>query len=107
VAQDGSGHRFTVGNGRTMPFVSEIEGELPAHDGKSTIITADDLINLELDPGKPNLACCESLAGRTADAVEHLRRAIEMSDEFRVNAKDDADLDPIRDEPAFKQLVGD
>jgi hypothetical protein len=30
VAQDGSGHRFTVGNGHTMPFVTEIEGELPA-----------------------------------------------------------------------------
>jgi hypothetical protein len=56
VAQDGSGHRFTVGNGRTMPFVSEIEGELPAHDGKSTIITADDLMNLDLDPGKPLIA---------------------------------------------------
>jgi hypothetical protein len=25
-----------------------------------------------------NVACCESLAGRTADAVEHLRRAIDM-----------------------------
>jgi hypothetical protein len=54
-----------------------------------------------------NLACCESLAGRTRDAVDHLRRAIEMSEEFRVNAKDDSDLDPIRDEPAFKRLVGD
>jgi hypothetical protein len=35
-----------------------------------------------------NLAYCESLAGRTADAVEHLRRAIDTS------------------EPAFKELVG-
>ncbi len=54
-----------------------------------------------------NLACCESLAARTTDAVDHLRCAIEMSDEFRGHAKDDSDLDPIRDEPAFKQLVGD
>jgi tetratricopeptide (TPR) repeat protein len=30
-----------------------------------------------------NLACCESLAGRTADAVEHLRLAIERSERFR------------------------
>src|SRR5437870_5859795 len=28
-----------------------------------------------------NLACCESLTGRTADALEHLRRAIELSDQ--------------------------
>ncbi len=54
-----------------------------------------------------NLACCESLTGRTSDALDHLRHAVEMSEEFRHNAKTDSDLDPIRDEPAFKQLIGD
>ena len=53
-----------------------------------------------------NLACCESLAGRTADAVEHLRHAIDLSEQFRSYAKDDSDFDPIRDEPAFKELIG-
>jgi hypothetical protein len=53
-----------------------------------------------------NLACVESLSGRTADAVDHLRRAIELSDEFRDFAKGDSDLDAIRDDPAFKELVG-
>jgi hypothetical protein len=53
-----------------------------------------------------NLACCESLAGRTTDAIDHLRRAIDMSERFRAYARDDSDLDPIRDEPAFKELVG-
>jgi len=52
-----------------------------------------------------NLACCESQCGRTSDALGHLRRAIEMSEEFRDSAKDDPDLDPIRDEPAFRQLT--
>jgi len=52
-----------------------------------------------------NLACCESLSGRTSDALDHLRHAIEMSEEFRDSAKQDSDLDPIRDEPAFKQLI--
>jgi hypothetical protein len=54
-----------------------------------------------------NLACCESQCGRTNAAIDHLRRAIEMSEEFRAAAKTDSDLDPIRAEPAFKQLVGD
>jgi hypothetical protein len=54
-----------------------------------------------------NLACCESRCGRTTDALIHLRQAIEMSDEFRASAKTDADLDPIRHEPAFHQLVND
>ena len=53
-----------------------------------------------------NLACCESLAGRTDDALEHLRQAIELMDGMRQYAKGDSDLDPIREEPAFKELVG-
>jgi hypothetical protein len=53
-----------------------------------------------------NVACCESLAGQTTDAVDHLRRAIDMSERFRAYAEDDSDFDPIRDEPAFKELVG-
>jgi hypothetical protein len=53
-----------------------------------------------------NLACCESLAGRTEDAIEHLRHAAERSEQLREYAKGDSDFDPIRDEPAFKEVVG-
>jgi hypothetical protein len=52
-----------------------------------------------------NLACCESLIGQRTDALDHLRRAIELSDEFRENAKTDVDLDAIRDEPGFRDIV--
>ncbi|HEY3088299.1 MAG TPA: hypothetical protein VGJ59_09570 [Jatrophihabitantaceae bacterium] len=52
-----------------------------------------------------NLACCESLAGRTTAALEHLRRAIDMSEEFRGHAKLDSDLDAIRNQRAFGQLI--
>ncbi len=52
-----------------------------------------------------NVACCESLAGRTADAIDHLRLAIERSEKFREFAAGDTDLDPIREEPAFKELM--
>jgi hypothetical protein len=52
-----------------------------------------------------NLACCESQCGRRSDALGHLRQAIEMSEEFRHAAKGDSDLDAIRDEPAFRQLI--
>ena len=53
-----------------------------------------------------NLACCESLAGRTDDAILHLRQAIERSEQFRPLAAEDSDFDPIREESAFKELVG-
>ena len=53
-----------------------------------------------------SVACCESLAGRTTDALVHLRTAIELSEQFRAYATDDSDFDPIREETAFNELVG-
>jgi glyoxylase-like metal-dependent hydrolase (beta-lactamase superfamily II) len=64
---------------------------------------------LEARPDQPNLfynvACCESLAGRTADAIEHLRHAIDMWEGCRSMAQGDSDFDPIREEPAFQELM--
>jgi tetratricopeptide (TPR) repeat protein len=54
-----------------------------------------------------NLACCESLAGRPADAAEHLRRAVEIAPRFRDSARHDLDFDPIRNDPGFKELVAE
>jgi uncharacterized Ntn-hydrolase superfamily protein len=45
-----------------------------------------------------NLACVESLAGVRADAVAHLRRAIELEPSYRGLARSDRDFEPIRDE---------
>ena len=52
-----------------------------------------------------NVACCESLAGQTDGAIEHLRRAIEMWEGCREMAGQDSDFDAIRDEPAFQELM--
>jgi hypothetical protein len=53
-----------------------------------------------------NTACCESRAGRTAEALDHLRQAADMWDGCREMAKSDSDFDAIRDEPAFQELIG-
>jgi hypothetical protein len=53
-----------------------------------------------------NVACTESLAGEKEAAIEHLRMAIERWDHFRELATTDTDFDPIREESAFKELVG-
>lgn len=53
-----------------------------------------------------NLACSDSLSGRTADAIDHLRRAIDASEKFRATAREDSDFDSIREEPSFKALIG-
>jgi tetratricopeptide (TPR) repeat protein len=52
-----------------------------------------------------NLACCESLAGRAEDAIEHLKLAIDKSERSRSFAAEDSDFEPIRDDPAFQALV--
>jgi tetratricopeptide (TPR) repeat protein len=52
-----------------------------------------------------NVACCESLAGRAADAIEHLRLLIDRHGPIREMAAQDSDFDPIREEPAFQELI--
>jgi mannose-6-phosphate isomerase-like protein (cupin superfamily) len=52
-----------------------------------------------------NLACMESLAGRKSEAVEDLRRAVGLNPEFGPMAKEDSDLEAIRDEPGFAEIV--
>ena len=65
---------------------------------------------LSSHPGYPglayNVACVESLAGRRTDAIEHLQLAIDGSERFRSMAVDDSDFDPVREEDAFRELVG-
>ena len=53
-----------------------------------------------------NVACCESRAGEKDQAIAHLRRAIELSERSRSFLEGDSDLDPIREDPAFKELLG-
>lgn len=54
-----------------------------------------------------NLACSESLSGHMADAIEHLRSAVGVSDKLRADAREDSDFDAIRDEPSFKALISE
>jgi len=52
-----------------------------------------------------NVACCESLAGQTDDAVTHLRLAIGGNEDLRSLAAEDSDFDAIRQEAGFRELV--
>ena len=80
-------------------------------DGRYAEAAAKGVELTELHPGRPdlhfNVACCFSLAGWPAEAVEHLGLAIGMWDGCGEMAKRDSDFDPIREEPAFAALVSD
>jgi mannose-6-phosphate isomerase-like protein (cupin superfamily) len=48
-----------------------------------------------------NLACAEALAGRSDDALAHLRRALELRPEWAELAEKDEDFDSLRDRPGW------
>jgi len=54
-----------------------------------------------------NRACFESLAGNTDEALDALRRAAELNpEEVKRFMPTDSDLDPIRNDSRFAELVG-
>ncbi len=57
-----------------------------------------------------NLACAESLNGNEQQALEHLRRSVEIDPSFRELAEKDSDFDAIRslaaaDDPEFASAI--
>jgi tetratricopeptide (TPR) repeat protein len=52
-----------------------------------------------------NLACAESMLGRSDDALGHLEQSL-AEERFRDAARTDTDFDPIRNDPRFAALVG-
>jgi tetratricopeptide (TPR) repeat protein len=52
-----------------------------------------------------NVACMEALTGRADDALEHLRRSIDADSRILEHVRTDSDLDSLRDDPRFAELV--
>ncbi|HEY3773210.1 MAG TPA: hypothetical protein VGL69_09465 [Solirubrobacteraceae bacterium] len=51
------------------------------------------------------LACAESLTGASADALEHLRAAVEMNPPFAEYARGDDDFAALRELPEFVEIT--
>jgi quercetin dioxygenase-like cupin family protein len=54
-----------------------------------------------------NLACCEARLGETEEAILHLGEALAMRPSLAELAREDSDLDAIRDDPRFAPLVAE
>jgi tetratricopeptide (TPR) repeat protein len=52
-----------------------------------------------------NAACFEARAGKADEAIEHLRRAVELNDRIKELIRTDEDLDSIREDPRFDVLT--
>ena len=53
-----------------------------------------------------NLACAEARLGETEEAFEHLQHALSSRPSLRDLAREDGDIDALRADPRFDELVG-
>ena len=69
-------------------------------------IVREGLLHYPDNPGMLyTLACLESLAGDADSAIEHLTHAAAGDPKIASWAKDDSDLDPIRNDPRFESAI--
>ncbi len=64
---------------------------------------------VQLHPNDPiiqyNVACSLAMTGQTREAIQVLARAIELGYHDFAHMEADADLDQLRDEPSFQELL--
>src|SRR5262249_29699908 len=100
------GEPFTV-HGWEDFTVAESLRNAGRHDEARATIDAAVAANPEAWGLVYNTACWESLDGNHDAAFDLLRRALELDEgEVRKWAAEDTDLDPLRDDPRWKQLFG-
>lgn len=86
-----------------QPFFEPYEEK----DYEAALAVAEGVV--EAYPGNPlglfNIACAESLLGRSEDAIEHLAAALAAHPAYVEQAQKDEDFEPIRDDPRYQKLI--
>ena len=105
--------RMAVGNGYSHPLVHmaghyQQKGDI-AHAAELTALLGQPLAELDDSPGwmgtvKYNVACSLSLLGEKEAAIVQLGEALALTPALIEWSKQDSDLDPLREEPAFLAL---
>jgi len=105
--------RTVVGNGYIHPIMHMIEhyqqkGDM-AQAAEITAMLGQPLVELDDSPDwqgtiKYNAACSLSLLGKKEAAIAELRDALALAPELIDWSKQDSDLDPLREEPAFQAI---
>lgn len=85
------------------------QAELLARQGDHKSALKLDRRLVELHPNDPivqyNVACSLAMTGCVAEAIRALERAVELGYGDFAHMEVDADLDLLRDEPGFQQLL--
>ena len=93
------------------PRVWEVSAEVIALFEEDKVPAARELMLASLDPFEGhwiihyNLACAEARLGETESAFTHLRESLDKRPQLAENAKDDPDLDSLRGDPRFDELL--
>jgi tetratricopeptide (TPR) repeat protein len=94
------------------PLVWEVNAEVFALFARGAVEEAKEMVTEALTRFEDrtaltyNLACCEARLGETDDAFGHLATALELRPSLADLARTDSDLDAIREDPRFSELVG-
>ena len=113
TAKDSGTKILVVGGtpGKAYDPTPEEAGEAMLAYGKGDYDTAvaKQLVVVEKRPDDPvayfNAACFEARADRADDAIEHLRRAVEINERIKELVRTDEDLDSLREDPRFDVLA--
>jgi len=104
----GAVDRLAAGAGAVAADLRRVHGRtqlgLPLADALAGWPAEHDAAGVRAAAGA--LAVATTMGGRAADAIDHLRQAIDLWEGCREMAKGDPDFDPIRGEPEFEELIG-
>jgi quercetin dioxygenase-like cupin family protein len=105
VAGGKKGEAFTPGGWEDTHIAFALLDAGDAAGGRA-IMEARDVPEEYLWGRHYNLACYEAMAGESDAAFVHLRKAVELNGDQVMNwLPHDTDLDPLRDDPRFAELL--
>lgn len=94
------------------PLVWEVNAQVFELFGDDQFADAKEMVTAALDQFEDraallyNLACCEARLGEIQPALGHLEEALAVRPSLNELARDDTDLDALRGDARFGQLVG-
>ena len=98
-----------IGPDEFWPWLYLGHAQRDLEDYEAAIEATETAMNLEIGDKECNLAyynlaCYHALLGRKQEAMDYLTTALENDESLREWAREDADLDLLRDEPGFEFL---